>query len=200
MKGNIGLKIREINIEHKKQLVAEVARKLFVEKGFYAVTIPEIVSKSGVSTGTIYKYYGSKSGLARQLYEDSSSEFNRLLAERLDCKNGAYERAEAIAELLLDLADVDSTLIEYLFLSRHQGFSQNQSPVLGHPSNCILCQIFEEGIRVGDLRPGDPFAKAVSFLGVVFNNIEIQLKGLYQQPLAEGYAHRIVQRAWNAAY
>jgi len=188
------------NPEAKKKRVAEVARQLFVDKGFYAVTIPDIVTESGVSTGTIYKYFGSKSALAERLYEDSAREFNLLLAERLQNKKGAYERAKVIVELLLDLAEYDSTLVEYLFLSRHQGFKNKYNPALGCSSNCILCQIFNEGITQGELCVGDPLAKAVSFMGVVLKNIEMRLKGIFLQTFEEDYRQAVVKRAWDAAY
>lgn len=193
-------KRRTCNPEQKKKNIAYVARKLFVEKGYYAVTIPDIVLESGTSTGSVYKYFGSKSKLAQQLFEDSSLEFNQLLSERLQGQTGTFERAESIAELLLDLAKVNSTLIEYLFFLRHQEFVLKYCPVIGYPPNCLLCQIFEDGIRVGELRPGDPLSKAVAFLGVVLKHVEMQLKGLYHQPLPLEYAGNIMQQAWNAAY
>lgn len=192
--------MRTRNPEQKKNCIASVARRLFVEKGFYAVTIPEIVAESGTSTGSVYRYYGSKFALAQQLYEDSAHEFNILLAQRLEAQTGAYKRAEAVAELLLDLAEQDSTLVEYLFLSRHQDFLGKYSPVIGRPSNCVLCQIFEEGISNGEVAFGDPLAKAIAFLGVILKNIEVRLRWVCSQPRTELATKQIIQRAWNAAY
>lgn len=190
---------RKKDPEHKKSCIAQVARKLFVEKGFYAVTIPEIVAASGVSTGSIYNYYGSKLALAQSLYEDSSREFNRLLAERLTQKGGTYERAKSIAELLLDLSETDPTLIEYLFLSHRQPFLKKYHPALGNPENCILCQIFEQGILAGEMGKGDPCDKALAFLGVVLKNVEARVKK-GGAPISQSYNRSIIQRAWNAAY
>jgi AcrR family transcriptional regulator len=45
------------------------ARALFLEHGYVATTVESIAAASGVSAATIYKTYGGKAGLVRQLCE-----------------------------------------------------------------------------------------------------------------------------------
>ncbi|MEH6478399.1 MAG: TetR/AcrR family transcriptional regulator [Sneathiella sp.] len=47
----------------KRDHIAEVADKVFYTEGFSSVGIDRIVDEAGVALGTLYKYFGSKSGL-----------------------------------------------------------------------------------------------------------------------------------------
>ncbi len=60
------MKKRTINPEKKMTKVLLTARRLFVENGYYGVSIPSIVKASGVSTGAIYSYFKDKEGLAKK--------------------------------------------------------------------------------------------------------------------------------------
>lgn len=186
-------------MEKRKRLVVQSARKLFAEKGFDAVSIVDIVALSGVSTGAIYNHYGSKSALARQVYKDSVQEFQELLTVRMHGKETTYSKLNTVAELLLELSKSNRFLIMYLFLSNQPVIPREYSPVLGTPSSCLLCQIFAEGIIRGDVRSGDPAAKAVAFWGVVLMYIEILLSDFLNHPLRHEPSLHIMQRAWCAA-
>jgi len=50
---------RESTLEH--------ARRLFLERGYVATTVESIARAAGVSAATVYKSYGGKAGLAREL-------------------------------------------------------------------------------------------------------------------------------------
>lgn len=192
--------MKRITAEKRKQLVAKAARSLFVEKGFESVSIPEIVERSGVSTGAIYNYYGSKSALAVQVYQSSAQEFEHLFATRVLNKETTYEKLISFAKFLWDLTEEDRSLVEYLFLATPTMLAKEYSPVLGTPSNCILCRIFEEGMIRGEVPQGDPATKAVAFWGVVVKSIEMVQSGFLTRPLNPDSSTQMAQRAWRAAY
>lgn len=45
----------------------DIARQLFLERGYVATTVESIAEAAGVSAATIYKTYGGKAGLVREL-------------------------------------------------------------------------------------------------------------------------------------
>lgn len=49
--------------------IALAARKLLLERGFDGTTIASIAKKAGVSAPTVYKVFGSKSGVLRELMD-----------------------------------------------------------------------------------------------------------------------------------
>lgn len=191
---------QRLNAEKKKAKVAYSARRLFVNRGFHDVSISDIVADSGVSTGTIYSYYGSKVGLAQSLYNESSVQLYELLTEQLLGRVGSYNRLKAMTELLMTLADEDSTFVEFLFLTRHQDFFEDYRPVFGNSSSCLLYRIVDEGIIDGDLCPGDPLIKSVAYLGVIINSIQAFLNGLVGLHDDSNLKDQVVQCAWNSVY
>jgi len=49
--------------------VLDAARRLFLERGFAATTMPDIASAAGVSVQTVYKAFGNKPGLAKAVFD-----------------------------------------------------------------------------------------------------------------------------------
>ena len=66
---------RTINPQAKAEQILKCARRLFVEKGYHRVSIPDIVTASGISTGAIYNLFGSKERLARTLHDRTLNDF-----------------------------------------------------------------------------------------------------------------------------
>jgi AcrR family transcriptional regulator len=63
----------------RKQHVINKAHQLFIEKGFQATSIQDILDFSGISKGTFYKYFSSKSELLIAIYKAT---FKQLQKER----------------------------------------------------------------------------------------------------------------------
>lgn len=65
----------------RKQHVINKAHQLFIEKGFQATSIQDILDLSGISKGTFYKYFSSKSELLIAIYKAT---FKKIKKERDD--------------------------------------------------------------------------------------------------------------------
>jgi AcrR family transcriptional regulator len=77
--------LRQRKKERTRRLIAETALRLFLERGFDAVTIAEIAGAADVDTKTIYNYFPSKPDLVYQRLEA----FERSLLEAVrDRKEG----------------------------------------------------------------------------------------------------------------
>jgi AcrR family transcriptional regulator len=64
--------------EKRREAIMETAWGLFLEKGYAAVSVDEIISKSGGSKSTVYDFFGSKEGLFLELV---SSITKKILGE-----------------------------------------------------------------------------------------------------------------------
>ncbi|MEH7075667.1 TetR/AcrR family transcriptional regulator [Neobacillus drentensis] len=68
---------------NRKQNVIKMAHQLFVEKGFQATSIQDILDYSGISKGTFYNYFSSKNelliGIYKTIYKTLEKERNDLL-------------------------------------------------------------------------------------------------------------------------
>lgn len=67
----------------RKQNVIKIAHELFIEKGYQATSIQDILDSSGISKGTFYNYFSSKSDLIialfHMIYKKLEQERNELL-------------------------------------------------------------------------------------------------------------------------
>lgn len=66
-------------MKDRKQHVMKMAHQLFIEKGFQATSIQDILDCSGISKGTFYNYFSSKSELLIAIYK---SIFKKLEKDR----------------------------------------------------------------------------------------------------------------------
>lgn len=80
---------RRDQARRSRELVLDVAERQFLEFGYAATTVATVAREAGVSVETVYKAFGSKSGLVRAIYE-------RALTGRAQVP--AYERSDAMRE------------------------------------------------------------------------------------------------------
>ncbi|MGA9227687.1 MAG: helix-turn-helix domain-containing protein, partial [Mesobacillus sp.] len=55
----------------RKQLVIDKAHDLFIEKGYQATSLQEILEYSGISKGTFYNYFSSKNELLIAIFKNT---------------------------------------------------------------------------------------------------------------------------------
>ncbi|MGA9287974.1 MAG: helix-turn-helix domain-containing protein, partial [Anaerobacillus sp.] len=53
----------------RKQHVIKMAHQLFIDRGFQATSIQDILDYSGISKGTFYNYFSSKNELLIALFK-----------------------------------------------------------------------------------------------------------------------------------
>ena len=76
---------------HKQRAIVDAAERLFVRDGFQATTIPAVAAEAGVSQETIYKSFGSKTGLVRAIRERGLAGEGPVHAER---RSNALQKEE----------------------------------------------------------------------------------------------------------
>ena len=74
-----------------QRAIVDAAERLFVREGFQATTIAAIAAEAGVSAETIYKAFGSKTGLVRAIREHRLAGDQPVHAER---RSNALQREE----------------------------------------------------------------------------------------------------------
>ena len=62
-----------------KELILNIATKLFAAKGYEAVGVQEICTESKITKPTLYYYFGSKTGLLSAIIESKGKDFLNTL-------------------------------------------------------------------------------------------------------------------------
>ena len=57
-------------MKDRKQHVIKIAHQLFIDKGYQATSIQDILDSSGISKGTFYNYFASKSELLTAIFKN----------------------------------------------------------------------------------------------------------------------------------
>jgi TetR/AcrR family transcriptional repressor of mexJK operon len=83
--------------ERRRDAILDAARALFLEQGYDAVSLSDVVARSGGSLSTLYALFGNKRGLLKAVMQ---TQFERDMRE-LDAIIG---RGSTPAETLLDIA------------------------------------------------------------------------------------------------
>jgi AcrR family transcriptional regulator len=74
--------LRELKKERTRALIGEVARKLFVERGFEQVSIAEVARAAEVAEQTVFNYFPTKEDLVFSRFEDFEDELLDAIRRR----------------------------------------------------------------------------------------------------------------------
>lgn len=92
----------EIRTQKKKDAIVNAALKLFREKGFTHVSIKDIASESGVSSVSLYNYFGSKEGVVKEcanfLMENTIRMAKELINQNIEFKDKLLKLFEICAD------------------------------------------------------------------------------------------------------
>jgi AcrR family transcriptional regulator len=112
--------------ETKRQIV-RAARRLFVDSGYAGTTVEQIAAEAGVAVATVYKAFGTKAAIARDLNDlideeagtaglaaqiDAETDPARLIALAVAQLRTQHERCGDIIAAIRSGAAVDATLAE----------------------------------------------------------------------------------------
>lgn len=89
--------------EQTRQLVAEVALRMFREIGFEKTTMRAIATEAGVSVGNAYYYFASKDDLVQELYVQVQAEHAAKANEALEGLKDLGSRLRATLHTGLDV-------------------------------------------------------------------------------------------------
>lgn len=159
--------IQRLGTKDPRDRILLAAEKLFANRGFDATSVQEITDMAGVNKAMLYYYFGSKLSLFRELL-------------KLGLESVKYAIDEAVKQATLEqrLRVFLSTYFE-IVASRPELAQIVYREILGYGSQSTpdtrdelalhigrVCEIIEEGQRLGELRPLDPALTAYSFFGM----------------------------------
>ncbi|MFB9276627.1 TetR/AcrR family transcriptional regulator [Cohnella cellulosilytica] len=157
----------EIRTQRKKEAIMRAALELFREKGYTNVSINELAATSGVSTVSIYNYFGSKEGLAKEcariLTLETTQTVKRLLNEGIGFKEKLLQAVELCSEMPNELLERyfskeaidDKVFVELLHASANEIRLD------------ILEAFIESGKREGAINASISTETVLEFLGAV---------------------------------
>jgi AcrR family transcriptional regulator len=93
---------RERQAEATRQQLVGIARELFVEQGFAATAIDEIVQRAGLAKGALYHHFGGKDALFKAVYDVVLDETAEAVIAAAVAEDHPWDAARAGLSAFLD--------------------------------------------------------------------------------------------------
>jgi TetR/AcrR family transcriptional regulator, fatty acid metabolism regulator protein len=88
--------LREIQRQEREDLILQVAREVFLEKGYHESSIDEIAARVGVAKGTIYLHFASKEALVIAIIKKRMEAFVQEVEQVAAKKKSVMARLEEL--------------------------------------------------------------------------------------------------------
>lgn len=170
----------EVKLQQQQLLrknVIDAACILLAEEGPESVTVRRVAQKLSCSTKIIYSIFGSKDGLANEMYLDGC----RLLAEtfqQVPKTDNVLADLEALSWAYWQFAQLHSAYYKMMFGGALSDFKPDEQSLEG--TTTALSQILQtviHGMEQGELEEHDPLLVVRMFWSVLHGVIHLQFAG-----------------------
>ena len=134
--------------------ILEGALACFEENGIESTTISDIQRRTNCSIGSLYHHFGSKDGIAEELFIEGIQTFNRGMMDRLKRTKSAEDSVKGVVRYYCDWTAKNRPLARYLH-SRNIEFSDEARVRLRTIHSAYINDVFRLFVRhveAGELR------------------------------------------------
>ena len=163
--------------------ILDAALVLFVDKGFYSTSIPEIVAASGTSIGAVYHHFGSKDELAHALHHQLVDQFVEISSAEVLALKTAKQRIRAYVTMMFRLTEEERYFVSYLIYARPKSAVENRLTVCSQEGLEVTRHIISDGKHDGEVRDLDDRVLCGLLSGTIMRLIDLRLDGVINDSL-----------------
>ena len=179
--------------EHTKNKQAETrsrllqgAKTLVSENGFRGLSIANAAKSAGIATGTVYRYFPSKTELCIAVFQWATDREIEAVLEATRSRQGARAQLRAGLETFIDRA-LQSPRLAYALIAEPVDPQLEQSRLqYSHRWAQHFSQIIETGIASGEFRNQPALVSAAALEGAMAETIVFSLATENQATIAQG--------------
>ncbi len=141
--------------EEKRERILKIAREEFANNGFENTSIQQIAKKSGISVGSVYKYFENKEMLFTYIVQSGLSLLEETLLKLAPAEEDILLKAEKIIRSLLKFSRKEPELIKLycsLTTSGNSEFLNGLSQRIEAVSASIYTQTIAIAQETGEVR------------------------------------------------
>jgi AcrR family transcriptional regulator len=127
----------------RKSQILDAALGRFTDVGIEATTIDDIRRYADCSTGSIYHHFGSKEGIASELFIDGVQRLNADLMSKLTRCRTAERAVKTVVTQYSDWVTRNRDLAGYLLNSRDLAMSAEAAQMLRNVNRAHIRRVFE---------------------------------------------------------
>jgi AcrR family transcriptional regulator len=184
--------------QKKQSRILEVATELFLERGYDAVSLDDILEHVGGSKTTLYSYYGGKEGLFSAIVHDSC---RRKLGPLLELKVATLDPRRGLCAIGQSFVSLVSNLhgqaLYRMMIAEAARFPQLASEFYASGPEATIRLVkrnLENWQKSGLLRSGNSEMMATQFIGIMLGNFTTKAMLGLAVGLSEQEIHDWVER------
>jgi AcrR family transcriptional regulator len=190
---------RSVATRARKASILKAALTCFTRRGMDGTTIRDIQREAACSVGSIYHHFGSKEGVAEELFLDGIGQFNRGMVRRLRASPNAEASVRAVVGYYCEWSARNRPLARYLH-SRDIDFTETARARLKEIHRAYITDVFTwfaPFVERGELRllPVDTYVPLIS--GAIQEYVRRWLSGHHAHSPRE-VESLFADAAWNA--
>jgi AcrR family transcriptional regulator len=182
---------REQNKQANRAAILEAAQRVFVERGYEAVTIRDVIRQTELASGTFYNYFQTKEDVLRALIEDH---VQALTTELRHVRGAARSLDEFVhGAYLAAFTRIAGDPVLYNLMMRNESAVRAlyADGVMGVSTKALRDDI-EDAIRRGIMPPLDAAYLAAAFFGAGYEMGRILAESPKKDPAeAAAFATRL---------
>lgn len=167
-----------IRAQEKRTSILDAAAKLFLERGYDAVSLDDILEEVGGSKATLYSYYGGKEGLFAATVESACScklaSLQEIDLAGLDPEAGLTLLGR---KFLQAICDTHGKSLFRTMVAEAERFPQLATAFYQAGPEGVI-RVLQRGVETwqaqGLIRPGNPEVLAIQFMGMLMGNFHVK--------------------------
>jgi len=177
---------KQLQSELTKKRIADAARVLFIQKGYKATSIEDIVEVTGSSKGNIYYHFKSKEGLFLYLVEEWDHDWEHKWLEKESKYETTIDKLYGIAEqMVLDDLNHPLTKAADEFFNNEEKTSDVEDRMAEMVTRHLKFngKLIREGMEKGEFKQANIESLAVILEGLFFGLSQMSRKSSMKEAL-----------------
>ncbi|MBE5109060.1 TetR/AcrR family transcriptional regulator [Bacillus thuringiensis] len=156
------------NTKSKKEIILEVATRLFLTQNYQVVSMDAVAKKCGVTKATVYYYYSTKADLFTATMVQMMIRIKENMYQILSTNKTLEERLLDFAKVYL-YATMDIDMKNFMKDAKHS-LSEEQLKELKNAEDDmyeVLEKALDNAMHIGEIRKGNPKFAAHAFVSLL---------------------------------
>jgi AcrR family transcriptional regulator len=148
-----------------REEIVRAAHGQIAEAGYASATVVAVAHRAGVATGSVYRYFPSKSELFVEVFRRAASRELALIADIVDRPGPVRERLARSAEAFARRALAAPTLVYALMAEPVDRALEAERLASKGAWRELFAGLLSEGVETGEIRALDPEVTAAAIVG-----------------------------------
>lgn len=186
---------REGRREMRRQAILAAAYELFLEKGYEATTLSDVVRRSGGSFATLYELFENKPGLLRAMVRERCGTISAAMDQAICSEQPVEQALRQLAEQLFEDVLDPRTLALFRVVVAQTTAQPELGPLFYEAGPAAgqtkLARFLERQVAAGRLQVDDPLAASQLLFHMLIGRFQQRAVMMAERPSDEAKAAHI---------